>query len=276
MYTRLPGIHQHGKSMTTPDDLILEEQGPIFTVRINRSSTRNALLPGTCRDMATAINAAAANPKIRCIVIGSSRTAFCAGADLVAASAELAQRPHAEIIRNDFHGLIRAIVNAPKPVVASIRGPAVGFGFDLALACDIRIASRESRFGAVFSQIGLVPDGGSSFTLSRLVGLSRAMELAILGNTFSAARAREIGLLHNLVSDYALEASTKALSDKLAAGPPLAYKLIKENFLKGLNGTLEEALERELEAQVQCLGSEDMMEGVQAFLEKRKPEFKGK
>lgn len=264
------------ESAPTQSDVLVERRGAVYTVRLNRPETRNALLPSTTVRYAEAIEAGAADPSVRVIVITGTGAAFCAGADLVAGIEEAQKRPYAEVIREGFHRLIRAVVSAPKPVVASIRGPAVGFGFDLALAADLRIASRASSYGAVFSKIGLVPDGGSSFTLSRLVGLGRAMELVLLGDTFDAARADALGLLYRVVDDAALESETGTLTDRLAAGPPMAYRLAKRNLISGLTSELRDAFDAEIEAQVKCLASADMMEGVQAFLQKRKPNFVGR
>lgn len=262
-------------SEPTPD-VVVETLGPITFIRLDRPETRNALLPATTVRFAQAVEAAGADESVRVIVLGSGSNAFCAGADLVAGMAEAQQRPYDQVIRDGFHRMIRAVVGAPKPVLASLRGPAVGFGFDLALAADLRIASRKASFGAVFSKIALVPDGGSSFTLSRLVGLGRAMELVLLGDTFDAQRAHDLGLLNRLVDDEALDAETLALAQRLAAGPPMAYRLAKRNLLRGLEGTLQSALDDEIEAQVQCLSSADLKEGVQAFLQKRRPTFTGR
>ena len=261
--------------MSETEDILTEHDDGIGIVRINRPSTKNALLPSTCERFGAAVDAFGADSAVRCIVVTGSRAGFCAGADLMAGMSEAAQRPYADVIRNGFHRMIRAVVTAPKPVLAAIQGPAVGFGFDLALACDLRVAARTSTFGAVFSRIGLVPDGGSSFTLSRLVGLGRAMELIMLGETFDGATAERYGLLNRLLEDDAFERDVRALAGRLAAGPPMALRLMKRNALAGLSGTLDDALEREIEAQVQCLKSQDMMEGVQAFFQKRRPSFKG-
>jgi enoyl-CoA hydratase/carnithine racemase len=262
--------------MTDSSDVVAKQDGAILTLSLNRPTTRNGLLPETCEQLAGHLEQAASNADIRCVVFGSGEKAFCSGADLSAAAASMGTRPHDELIRDTFHRLIRAIVAMPQPVLASIRGPAVGFGFDMALACDLRIAGQSSKFGAVFSRLGLVPDGGSSFTLSRLVGIARAKELVYLAETFDGERAEALGIVNKVVADEALDAATGEWAARLAAGPPIAYRYAKRNIDAGLTGTLDEALDREIEAQVKCLSSADLMEGVQAFFQKRPPQFQGR
>ncbi len=262
--------------MSQSQDVMVTRQDAVLTVTINRPQSRNGLTPDTCLQLAQAFEAASQQEDVRCVVLTGAGTSFCSGADLAAAQAAIGAQPYDELIRDRFHRLIRAIVACPKPVVASIRGAAVGFGFDMALACDLRVASRKSKFGSVFGRIGLVPDGGSSYTLSRLVGLTRAMEMVMLAETFDGQRADELGLLNRLTDDDALESTTNTLAQRLAAGPPIAQRLAKANLIAGTSGTLDQALEREVAAQVQCLGSADMMEGVAAFFQKRPPEFKGR
>ncbi len=262
--------------MSTDDDLIIETAAGVRTVAINRPQSRNGLTPHTCEQIAAACGDAAVDDAVRCLVITGRGSSFCSGADLASAGRFLRDRSHEDIVRESFHALVRAVVSVPKPVVASIRGGAVGFGFDMALACDLRIASQDSKMGAVFTRIGLVPDGGSSFTLARLVGLARAMEIVLLAETFDGQRAYEMGLVNKVVEDSKLEEVTTQVAQKLAAGPPLAYRLAKANILMGLSGTMDEALEREVHAQVQCLASQDAMEGIQAFFQKRPARFTGK
>lgn len=260
--------------MPTEQDVLVSQDDSVLTLTINRPHSRNGLTPGTCERLAEAIEGV--SDEIRCIVITGAGQAFCSGADLVDAMKEMGQRSHREVLETTFHRLIRAIAASELPVLASIRGAAVGFGFDLALACDLRIASRDSKMGAVFTRIGLVPDGGSSFTLSRLVGLARAMELVLLAETFDGQRAYEMGVINKVVDDSDVESVTKEWTQRLAAGPPIAYRLAKRNIRAGSSTDLDGALENEVEAQIQCLSSQDSMEGVSAFLQKRKPSFKGK
>ena len=256
-------------------DVTIEQSGAVRTITLDRPASRNGLIPNTCIQMAEGIEAVAEDRDVRVIVLTGANRAFCSGADLMGAAQALGGRPPHEVIRDAFHRLVRAIVAAPQPVVASVRGPAVGFGFDLALACDLRIVSRDCKLGAVFTRIGLVPDGGSSFTLSRLVGLGRAMELVLLAETFDGQRAYDLGIANRVVEDETLERETATLASRLADGPPIAFKYAKRNLLAGLSGSLEDALGREVEGQVHCLVSQDAMEGVSAFFQKRKPTFRG-
>ncbi|HIA01885.1 MAG TPA: hypothetical protein EYN06_08030 [Myxococcales bacterium] len=265
-----------GGSLSENQEVLVERLGALLTISLNRPQSRNGLRPGTCEVIAAAIDAVQNDPEIRCIVLTGKGQAFCSGADLMSAMQDMQGRSHGEVIRTCFHRLIRAVTGARQPVIASIRGAAVGFGFDLALACDLRIASRNSKFGAVFSRIGLVPDGGSSFTLSRLVGLGRAVELVMLAETFDGERAAAMGVVNKVVDDDQLETATADWANRLIAGPPLAYALAKANIYKGSSSSLDEALDNECEAQIQCLSSADAMEGVGAFLQKRKPNFTGK
>ncbi len=256
-------------------DLSIDQSGAVRTIRIARPQSRNGLTPQVCEEIAAAIDEAGADPEVRALVLASDQGHFCSGADLMAAMQVLGERSHESIVRDSFHALIRSVTHVELPVLASIRGGCVGFGFDLALACDLRIASEQSKLGAVFTRLGLVPDGGSSFTLSRLVGLGRAMEIVLLAETFDGRRAAELGIVNRVYPDDELDAATDELAARLAAGPPLAYRHAKRNFREGTSGTLEEALEREVKAQVECLASQDVMEGVQAFFQKRKPVFRG-
>ena len=256
-------------------DVAIQQSGAVLTITLDRPASRNGLVPDTAVQLAERFETASTDTSIRVIVLTGAGRSFCSGADLMAAAQQLGKGSLDALIRDTFHRLIRAIIASPQPVVASIRGPAVGYGFDLALACDLRVVSRDSKLGAVFARRGLVPDGGSSFTLSRLVGLARAMELVLLADTFDGQRAYDLGLANRLVDDDALETETAALVARLAEGAPLVFKRAKQNLHLGLSGSLDEALEREVTAQVQCIWSRDAMEGVTAFFQKRKPEFTG-
>ncbi len=165
---------------------------------------------------------------------------------------------------------------ACKPVIAAVDGGAVGFGCDLALACDLRVLSTEAYLQEKFVKIGLMPDGGGTFWLPRLVGLGRALEMMLLGEPVPAAEALAIGLANRVVPPAELRAEAMTLAHRLAKGPPLAYAEIKKAVRAGLGGTIDGTLALEKKGQLRCLTSNDCMEGVLAWAQKREPSFQGK
>jgi 2-(1,2-epoxy-1,2-dihydrophenyl)acetyl-CoA isomerase len=167
-------------------------------------------------------------------------------------------------------------VGAPKPVIAAVDGAAVGFGCDLALACDMRIVSSEAYFQEKFVKIGLMPDGGGTFWLPRLVGMARAMEMMLTGEPVPAARALEMGLVNRVVPQASLRDEALSLARSLAKGPPLAFAEMKAAVRASFGGTIDQALEREKTGQLKCLLSGDCMEGVMAWMERREAKFTGK
>ncbi len=252
--------------------------GAIGRIIIDNAEARNGITADSCRMIAKAIDAFDEDASVRVIVLSGAGGHFCSGADLRQGPKILAGSDDDlhDRVRDGFHSAIEALHRCQKPTVALIRGACVGFGFDLALSCDLRLAADESKIGQVFSRIALVPDGGSSFTLSRLVGVSKALELFYLGDRFDGRVALEMGIVNRSVPDGELDALAETWLQRLAAGPPLAYRLGKANIRSGAGATsLSEALDREAAAQVQCLRSKDVMRGMQAFFAKTEPVFEG-
>ncbi len=247
-------------------------------VIIDNPSARNALTHTSAAELGAAIRAGAEDPAIRCIILRGAGDHFCAGADLRTAGQLLAGGADAirSGISEGYHSAVRALVECPKPTLAVIRGACVGIGFDIALAADMRIAANEANLGQVFAKIGLVPDGGSSFTLARLVGLGKAMELALLAERFDGREAERIGVVNKSVPNDELDALMNDWGKRLADGPPVAYRLAKQNLRAGVGGTMAEALARETEAQVQCLQTKDAMTAARSFFLKQTPTFEGK
>jgi enoyl-CoA hydratase/carnithine racemase len=209
------------------------------------------------------------------VVLTGAGGAFCSGADLKAGmtgegSGDLDQR------MDEMHGLIRKIVGAPKPFIAAVDGAAVGFGCDLALSCDLRVLSTRGYLQEIFVKIGLMPDGGGTFWVPRLVGLGRAMEYLMLGTRIDATLAREVGLTNRVVAPEAMALTAAELARQLAMGPPLALARIKRAVREGSAGTIDDALLREKKNQLELLKSEDLMEGVKAWATRREPVFRGK
>ena len=254
--------------------LLVEREGPVATLIMNRPKTRNALDPELLQALASGLAEVAVDPSVRAVVLTGSGDAFCSGADLKGALSDLDAGADLGPRISQFHALIRAIVHAPKPFIAALRGPAVGFGADLALACDLRVLSRDAYIQEKFVAIGLMPDGGGSFWLPRLVGLGRALEYLMLGTRIDAELALSLGLANRVVDDELAEA--RALAATLAAGPPLALAAIKQAVRESANSAIDAALEREKVGQTALLASQDFREGVAAWSGKRAPNFAGK
>ncbi|MEE2829566.1 MAG: enoyl-CoA hydratase-related protein [Myxococcota bacterium] len=258
-------------------EFTLEVDGQIATLTLNRPHKKNALTLEQLASMAPLLEALQDEPEARVLLVTGAGASFCTGADLVANAEGL--QAGAETARESlalFHRFLLSVWNFPGPSIAGIPGDAVGFGLDLALACDLRIASRSARFSQSFSKIALVPDGGSSLTLPRLVGSAKAFELMYLAELFGAERALGMGLLNEVVEDTDLPARLEELAARLAAGPPRAYRLMKRNLRRAMGFSMEVALDNEAEAQMQCLGSEDLKAGVAAWMQKATPVFTGR
>lgn len=257
--------------------LLVARDGAVVTFTLNRPRSRNALNGALIEALITGLRSAAEDRAVRAVVLTGAGGAFCAGADLRTGFVEDPDLlDHLDGKLDQYHAMIRAITGAPKPVIAAVDGAAVGFGCDLALACDLRITSSDAYFQEKFVNIGLIPDGGGTFWLPRLIGLGRALEAIMLGDPIPAARALEIGLANRVVPAAELGAEAQRIAQRLAKGPPLALATMKRAAREGLGGTLETALAAEKEGQIRCLRSSDCMEGIAAWTQKREPEFQGR
>ena len=256
------------------DDVRVHDRERVRWITLDRPASRNGLTPAVNEKI---IEALVDLGECRAVVLTGAGGNFCSGLDLSTAGPLLAdpERLRGQL-RGTFHGLIRAVRALEVPSIAAIDGPAAGFGFDLALVFDIRLASDRASFAEIFVRRGLMPDGGSTYHLPRLIGAGRALELMYTGDLIDAAEALRIGLVNRVLPGPELEGATRALAARLAAGPPLALRAIKQAVYRGLDGDLDAALEREEDGQMELLKSADVREGVAAFLEKRPPEFSGK
>jgi 2-(1,2-epoxy-1,2-dihydrophenyl)acetyl-CoA isomerase len=258
--------------------LLVSREDGIGTVTINRPDKLNAFYGSMRQDIAAAVGELAGDPAVRVLVITGAGRAFCAGAD-IGYMKDLLERGDIEnftALVEAGRGVVTVIRETPKPVLASVNGAAAGGGANLALACDLRIASDRASIGQTFSRIGLHPDWGATFFLPRLVGPSRAFELFAGGDMVSAEDARRLGLFNRVVPHEHLAAATRALALELAARPPLALALAKKAVYASEAHSLSEMLDLELEHQLRCFASRDAREGFAAFLEKRSPSFQGK
>lgn len=253
-------------------DLRVEDRDGVRWVRLHRPESRNGLTVSLVERLAAAFHAAGTDPSVRVLVVAGEGGAFCSGLDLKSTFAEPVD-PHVSIVH--FHDLIRYLRRMKKPTLAAIDGAAAGFGADMALACDMRLASARASLGERFVRIGLMPDGGGTFFLPRLVGLGKAFELLYEGQMIPADEAERIGLVNRVLPVEGFFEAIHTYAAGLAKGPPLAYARIKEAVLHSL-GDLEDSLAAEREGQLSLLATADFGEGVAAFLERRAPEFKGR
>lgn len=256
------------------ETLLVERRGRVAIVTINRPDKRNALNIKTREEGAAVLEQLQNEDEVRVVVItGAGDKAFIAGADI----AEFAGRT-ALMQRNVMLGrsLFTAIDVFPKPVIAMINGYCLGGGCELALACDLRIASQSASFGQPEINLGIIPGGGGTQRLTRLIGEGKAMELILTGEIIDAQTALSLGLVNHVVPADQLEAKTLEIANRMAEKSPVALRLAKEAVKLASRSNLDEGLRREVDLFAMCFSSEDKDEGVNAFLEKRKPEFKGR
>jgi 2-(1,2-epoxy-1,2-dihydrophenyl)acetyl-CoA isomerase len=257
--------------------VLFQRDGPIATIILNRPERLNALGEGMRQGLSAAIETVAHDPEIRVAVITGAGRGFCSGGD-IQKMIELKQNEHSAVFREYLeagHGLVRSIRRLFKPVLASVNGPAAGAGMNLALACDLRIASDRATFTQAFARIGLHPDWGGTFFLPRLIGIGRAMEMFALGDTVNATDAYRLGIVNFVVPNEQLAEATHKLAVRLAEAPPLPFALLKQSINERLETELDKMMEYEVSAQMKCFNSLDFAEGLKAFVEKRKAEFKG-
>ncbi len=266
------------------ETLLFERQGGVATLTLNRPAARNALTTGLFLEMERLLLEIEADDAVRVVVLTGAGRSFSAGADLKPVSREERRRSEAPCFPGDPGGdilergnrCIRRLRQLPKPVVGSIDGDAVGIGCSLALATDLRIASENSRFGVVFSRIGLGPDGGASTLLRELVGTAKTLELLFLGDLIDASEALRLGLVNRVVARDALADATSELAERLAHGPTLAYGFAKQAVHEGARLPFDSLLDLEARNQRVAGRSHDVREGIRAFRERRKPEFRGR
>ncbi|HZJ53613.1 MAG TPA: enoyl-CoA hydratase-related protein [Myxococcaceae bacterium] len=256
-------------------DVLTTDEARVRWITLNRPETRNALTTQVNDAVRAAVDSAP-GAGARVVVITGAGGAFSSGLDLrVAAEEGMDPATIESRMRTHFHGLVRAVRACPLPTIAVVDGPAAGFGCDLALACDLRLISDRARFGEIFVKRGLMPDGGGTWMLPRLVGLGRALELMLTGELVDAAEAHRIGLANRVFPAAQLESAAWDFARTLAAGAPLVHRAVKAAVEAASHSTLDQALEGEVQGQLKLLASADFQEGVVAFLEKRPPAFKG-
>lgn len=259
--------------------LVLEtREGAVGVLTLNRPDRLNALNVELGAALLEALRRAGADDSVRCVVLTGAGRAFCSGGDLaVLRDTRLRNAgPELESLLRNGKEIVLALCTMPKPVVAAVNGPAAGAGMNIALACDIRIAAEVASFGQNFARVGLFPDFGGTWLLPRLAGPSVAAELFYTGEMISAAEAARLGIVNRTVPGEKLAEEVRAVAGRLAAAPPLAARAVKQVLFASDLEALERALDFENARQVECFHSEDCLEGMNAFFEKRAPRFQGK
>jgi 2-(1,2-epoxy-1,2-dihydrophenyl)acetyl-CoA isomerase len=253
-------------------------EGGVLTLTLNRPERLNALNASMIEALATGIQRAGTDPDCRAILITGAGRGFCAGADL----ADLANRAFAPgdarpdlgaALENGINPIVRGIRNLLKPVVCAVNGPAAGAGANIALACDIVLAAKSAQFLQAFARIGLIPDAGGTFVLPRLIGDARARALMMLAEPIGAERAEAIGMIYRAVDDQDLMGEAHTVAERLAAGSTHALGLMKRALAASPTNTLDAQLDLERDLQREAGASDDYMEGVRAFLDKRPANF---
>jgi 2-(1,2-epoxy-1,2-dihydrophenyl)acetyl-CoA isomerase len=265
--------------MSAPDDkLLVEDLNAVRTITLNRPKVRNAVDAETMIALGEAVRACDEHGSIRVVVITGTQGSFSSGADIAAAIQPGVTPADAHrILTGAYAPALQAIRACPWPVIAAVDGMAAGIGCDLALACDLRLVSDRGAFAELFIRVGLIPDGGGTYLLPRLIGLGRAMEMMFTGETIKAQDALTIGLANKVYPADSFYAEVSAYAEKLAQQAPLALIRGKRAMLAALHdSSYGEAMAREAGYQREILESEDGFEGFIAFMEKRPPRWKGK
>jgi len=256
------------------ETLLVERRGAVAIITINRPEKRNALNIKTREEGAAALEQLQADDGVRVVIItGAGDKAFIAGADIGEFAGRTALTQRAIMLGRS---LFTAIDVFPKPVIAMVNGYCLGGGCELALACDLRIASETAAFGQPEINLGIIPGGGGTQRLTRLIGEGKSMELILTGEIIDAQTALHLGLVNHVVPADQLEARTMEIANQMAEKSPIALRMAKEAVKLASRSNLDEGLRREVDLFALCFSSEDKDEGVGAFLEKRKPSFKGK
>lgn len=261
--------------MTSP--VLYHASEGVATITLNRPEVLNALNADLLRELRAAVDRAADDESVRAVVLTGSGRGFSSGADLGARQSTNGEMADSgALLRERYHPLILKLREMPKPVISAVNGVAAGAGMSIALAADVVLAAKSASFLQAFSKIGLVPDAGSTYFVPRYAGEMRARALAILAEKIDAEEAQRIGLVWKVHADDALQDEAGKLARHLATMPTMAYGMIKEALNQSFDNDLATQLEVEATLQSRASRSDDCKEGVAAFMEKRKPQFKGR
>jgi 2-(1,2-epoxy-1,2-dihydrophenyl)acetyl-CoA isomerase len=260
--------------------VVVERHEAVLQIVLNRPEVLNAANRELIAELAAAAAEAAEDRTARVVLLRGAGSHFCAGGDINMFGELISLEPESRAkalhaIVDQLKPMLTALRRMPQPVVAAVQGAAAGFGLSLVLAADLAIAAEDAVFASGYIHLGTSPDGGMTMTLPRIVGLKRAAELMFLGDRFDAQRALELGLVNRIVPVTALDAEATALATRLANGPIHAYGRTKRLLEGSIGQLLDSQLQRETESFAACAATEEFVEGVRAFLEKRRPDFSG-
>jgi len=266
------------------ETIVIKKEGHIATIVLNRPDALNAITRKMFEELKFALRDINEDPDVRVMVLTGAGRAFCASVDMKEAGAKVGERllPHMsveeirEFLRHFPQSVTLGIRNMEKPTIAMVNGLAVGDGFDWVLACDIRIGSENAKFMNAFVKMAAFPNTGATWLYPRIMGLGKALEMLYTGDWIGAEEAHRIGILNKLVPAGELETVAMDLARKIAKGPPITIKWLKLQTYRGLEMSLETALELAADGEAITLSTEDHIEAVAAFLENREPVFKGK
>jgi len=254
----------------------LKIKNKVATITLNRPEVFNSFNREMALRLQSILDDCETNDDVRAIVLTGNGKAFCAGQDLKEVTTPELNPGFKKILEEHYNPIITRIRNIKKPIIGAINGVAAGAGANIALACDIVVAHEKVSFIQAFSLIGLVPDSAGTYFLPRLIGFQKAQALAMLGDKISAEDAEKMGMIYKMILLKSFNEEVQKLALKLANMPTKALGMIKELFNASMTNTLEQQLEMESKYQIEAAQSEDYAEGVAAFIEKRKPNFKGK
>ncbi len=256
--------------------LVLDRAGSIATITLNRPEARNALDMVMRRELVAALDEIESDPSARVVVLTGAGGHFCSGGDVKTMRDKRHTAAEGRARVELLNRMVLRLVDFPRPTIAMVDGYAVGAGSNLALCCDLIVASDRAKFGELFWKIGLVPDGGGTWLLPRVVGLARAKELIFTADIIDAAEAGRIGLVNRVVPVADLEKTTRALAEKIAAGPPGVLRMAKHMVNRAATSDLAAALDLEAFSQGMAIAGDDHQEGLTAFFDKRSPKFTGR
>ncbi|HWL94689.1 MAG TPA: enoyl-CoA hydratase-related protein [Phycisphaerae bacterium] len=257
------------------ETLQINDANGVRTITLNRPNEMNAANDRMTSELAKELRAVVKEKSIRCLLLTGAGRAFCVGQDLKEATSREGPYDFGARLRAGYNPVVAALYKLPIPTIAAINGAAAGAGWSLALACDLRIAAKNAKFVAAFSNIGLVPDSGMTWLLPRIVGYPKALEIAWMSDAISADSALQLGLVHRVAEPETLAATARQLAEQIARRPTRGLILTKQAMLAGYGHDLDAQLEYEAQLQTIAGRTRDYGEGVRAFMEKRPAEFSG-